>query len=181
MNFFIWIGQETFFSCSLICLPLISATNYAQKLGNHFAPTEFIQVRGLLPESIEQLFWSTCSFIFTSKLAFPHAVEWPPGICPLCFAVTHHSGRVRSSTLPGMEDAARFQFRLIIALWLFSEITGESHEEPCSSMQRVGLPICHHCWQNRPILPAGSCEPSALLGAREKGRWEPFPGQESRG
>lgn len=177
INFFIWTGQETFFSCLLIGLPLISATNYAQKLGHHFASIEFIQVRGLLPESPE-LFWSMCSFIFTSKLAFPHSAERPPGICPLCFAVTRHSPRVRGTALPGTEDAARFQLRLIIALWLFSEITGESHEEPCSLMQRVGLPIFH---QNRAILPAVSRESSALLGAREQGGWETFPRQKSRG
>lgn len=41
-------------------------------------------------------------------------------------------------------------------------MAGESHEEPCSLMQSVGLPIFHHCWQNRAILPAVSCESSAL-------------------
>lgn len=110
--------------------------------------------------------------LFTSKLAFPYTAERFLGICPLCFPVTRHSltPGCEAPLSEGTGDAARFQLRLIIALWLFSEITGESHEEPCSLMQRVGLRIFHHCWQNRPILPAVSCESSALLGARGRGQ-----------
>lgn len=169
INFFIWIGQETFFSCLLICLPPIMLRN----LGHHFASTEFIQVRGLLPGSIE-LLWSTCSFIFTSKWAFPHAAERPPGICPLCFAVTRHSSRVRGSgtearrTLQGLAQANHSSWVVLRNGWwvtwrtllfnakcrppYFSSLLGKQTHSSCSVL-----------W----ILSA--------LGAREEGGWEPFP------